>query len=171
MKQAQPEIVTKEQLARLVNVFLPDDDLSTRSAPDQAQVRAQINWRLYLRIVKLHPEHMALARLRRNGEINEAEFRRRKTCLFYKLMGEYNAALLILRRGLALDLRIFYQTITDDTTRMTFFTSFCAGGLDHDAYIEADQARVAELIDAYSTCLDDAATTGEVITDLTFKLI
>jgi len=173
MNQAQPGIVTEEQLARLVNVFLPDSDLSPHSSSAEAMrasSQIDINWRLYFRMVKLHPEHLALIKELSSSGINYDEFRRRKKLLFYKLMGEYNAAILILRQGWPLDLRLFYQTFTADTSRMTFFSSFCAGQLKHDAYVSADHDRIVELVDTYYERLSGAITAGDHITDVTSKV-
>ncbi|RJQ35536.1 hypothetical protein C4566_00495 [Candidatus Parcubacteria bacterium] len=171
MKQAQPAIVTKDQLARLVNVFLPGEDLSTDTAAELAQTRDQINWKLYFRLVKFHPDNLALVRQFRSHEIDGAEYRRRKRFLFYKLMGDYNGALVILRRGQALDIKLFHSVFTSDTARMTFFTSFCSGGIQHDDFVSLDQARVAELTDIYVDRLAAMAASGDPIEDLSPKLI
>jgi len=171
MNPAQPGIVTAEQLAELVNVFLPDSDLSTDIRAEQARTKDRINWKLYVRMVKLHPENLALVRQLRNHEINEAEYRRRKRLLFYKLMGDYNAAIVILREGLALDLRLFHRIFSSDTTRMALFSSFAASGISHDDFVLADQARVTELMLTYGEALVAKTESGETIEDISPKLI
>ena len=100
MKPLKPYTASDERLATLLNIFLPGQDIPDDGSPPQGQRRGRINQTLYLQMVKLNPDNLALAALYlRDKEIDEAEYRRRKRFLFYKLMGEYNAAIMVMRKG------------------------------------------------------------------------
>jgi hypothetical protein len=172
MKPLKPNTVSAERLAKLANIVLPGQDMLDDDSPPPSPRRGRINQTLYLQMVKLNPDNLALAALYlRDKKIDEAEYRRRKRFLFYKLMGEYNAAIMVMRRGFALDPELFLQVFTHDPCRLDLFSSFSSESLARGAFIDADKIRVKELIEVYRGKLTELAENGGPIQDISREML
>lgn len=135
------------------------------------RIADDINPKLLMLLIKWSPGYAALVHKRHQQEISNSRFDELLRIESHKLVGEYNAALLILQSKTPLDRDVFESVIMNDLPRRAIFKMLEGGKLSPEDYLKADSIRVRDLLDLYGAEILRRQKNNDPILDKTQLLL